>query len=73
MKNENLVALEKLGGYCYFGGMVTVCIGMLISLIDFLNADYRHMQIGLYILIMGYAIYKIGVQLMQIVASEKIH
>jgi len=64
-------ALERLSLFCYFGGLFSVFVGVVVALIDLLNADWRHIQTGIFIFASGYALFKIGSKISAIVASEQ--
>lgn len=71
MKSENMNALEKLSVFCHFGGLFSTFIGIVVTLMDLLNSDFRHVQTGIYIFATGYALYKIGARISLVLMSEK--
>ncbi len=71
MKTENYNALEKLSLFCHFGGLFSVFVGIVVSLMDLINSDFKHIQTGIYIFATGYAIFKIGAKITAVLAAEK--
>ncbi len=71
MKINAINDLEKLSLYCHFGGLFSVFVGIVVSLMDLINGDFKHIQTGIYIFATGYAIFKIGAKISAVLAEEK--
>jgi len=71
MKQESIKSLESLSLYCHIGGIITIFIGILVVFMNVVNGDFRHIQVGLFIFITGYAFVKISTQLADILVTEK--
>lgn len=71
MKSDNVNALEKLSLFCHFGGLFSVFIGIVVILMNLVSSDFKHIQVGIYIFVTGYALFKIGARITAIVADEK--
>jgi len=71
MRLDNLNSLERLSLFCHFGGLFSVFAGIAVALMNLLDGDFRNMQNGVFIFITGYALFKIGARLTQIVETEK--
>ena len=68
---HNLLALDRLSLFCHFGGLFTVFIGLVLTMFNLINGDFTDIQVGIYIFAMGYALFKVGARLAQIVTEEK--
>ena len=71
MQKENIKVLENLSLYSHFGGVFSVFIGLIVVFVDFLNGDFGHIQIGIYIFVSGYAFVKISQRLTQVLINER--
>ena len=71
MKFKNIRKLERLGIFTYIGGLICTLLGLLVAVIHLLEKDFKHIQVGLFILAIGYAFVKTGRQLSEIAAEEK--
>ncbi len=71
MKFKNIKKLERLGIFTLGGGMINILLGILIVFVDVTRQDFKHIQVGIFIFAIGYALIKIGAQLSQIAAEEK--
>ena len=71
MKAENIKTLESLSLFCHVSGIITVFLGIIIILMDLVNNDFGHIQVGFFILITGYAFVKISSQLSAVLFSEQ--
>lgn len=71
MKFKNIKKLERLGVFTLGGGMINILLGMLIVFVDLTSKDFKHIQVGIFIFAIGYALTKIGTQLSQIATEEK--
>ena len=67
MRTKNIRALENLGMFCHFSGIVSIILGFLIIGIDVINKDYSNIQIGIFIIAIGYAFVKIAAKLTTII------
>lgn len=70
MRGENIRALERLSMFCHLVGLFSVFIGMVVTFLDVLNGDFRHVQVGLYTFSTGYAFVKISSKLSAILLDE---
>lgn len=71
MKNKNVKTLENLSLFCQFSGMITVVLGIIIVLMDLNNKDFNHIQIGFFILVVGYAFVKISSKITKVMCDEE--
>jgi len=71
MEKESIQDLEKLGLYCYVGGIITVFLGIFIIFVNMLAEGVKQTQDGLFILIVGYAFIKISARITKITNVEK--
>jgi hypothetical protein len=71
MQKDNIKVLENLSLYSHFGGMFSVFLGLVTVFVDFLNGDFGHIQIGIYIFATGYAFVKISQRLTQVLIDER--
>ena len=71
MKAENIKTMESLSLFCHVSGIITVFLGAIIILMDLVNNDFGHIQVGFFILITGYAFVKISSQLSAVLFSEQ--
>ena len=70
MKAENGKSLESLSLFSHYCGMFSSFIGLVIVLMDILNGDYTHIQVGIFLSAVGYAQVKISSRLTEILLSE---
>lgn len=70
MKSKNIRALENLSLFCHLAGLGIIFSGVLIGLLSFWGGDYKHVQIGIFIFITGYAFVKISVKISTILKDE---
>ncbi|MGE0268951.1 MAG: hypothetical protein AB7S78_10915 [Candidatus Omnitrophota bacterium] len=71
MKFKNIRKLERLGVFTLIGGLVSILLGCLVIFVDLTKKDFKHIQVGIFILAIGYSFVKIGHQLSQIAQEEK--
>lgn len=71
MKRDNISTLDRMANTAQFGGMISAVIGIAVTLMDLFNKDFRHIQSGIYILITGYALNKMGKAIQKIVIEEE--
>ena len=71
MKVQNIRFLENLSTYASFSGVFNIFLGLLIVFIDSLNQDWRHIQVGLYIFITGYAFAKMSQKINRVTLEER--
>ena len=71
MKPQNVKTLENLNLFCHFSGIITVFLGIVVILIDLNNKDFEHIQIGFFILAVGYAFVKIAAKILSVVCDEE--
>lgn len=71
MKAENAKTLESLGLFCHLCGLFSVFLGLVVAFIDLLNGDFKHIHMGLYIFMTGYALVKISSKISQILMAER--
>ncbi len=71
MRERNRRSLDRLSIFCHLSGVITVFLGIVVCLMDLLNGDFRHIQVGIFICVTGYAFVKISVRLEEILQSEK--
>jgi len=70
MRTENIQSLERLSLLCHFVGLFSVFLGMVVSFLDLMNGDVRHIQVGLYVFVTGYAFVKISAKIAAILLDE---
>ncbi len=70
MKSENIYPLEKLGLYCHLCGLFSVFLGLVVAFMDLMNSGLRHVPVGLYVFMTGYALVKISSKISEILISE---
>jgi len=71
MKVSSIKSLENLSLFCNVSGVITVFLGIIVILMDLVNKDFAHIQVGLFILVTGYAFVKISSKLAKILIEEK--
>lgn len=71
MEEKNVKILENLSLFCHFSGIITVFLGITIVLMDLADKDYEHIQIGFFILTVGYAFVKISAKISRVICIEE--
>ncbi len=71
MRFENTKSLEYLSLYGHISGLITIFLGIIVIVVDILNSDYRHVQVGIFICVVGYAFVKIAEKSETILLSER--
>lgn len=71
MKFENTRSLEYLSLYGHISGLITIFLGIIVIVMDILNSDFRHIQVGIFICVVGYAFVKIAEKSEIILLSER--
>jgi hypothetical protein len=71
MTHKNIRILERLSLFCHFSGSITVFLGAVITLMDLVNKDFAHIQIGFFILTVGYAFAKISSKISLVICDEE--
>ncbi|MCK5083409.1 MAG: hypothetical protein KAR31_10920 [Candidatus Omnitrophica bacterium] len=71
MKYKNVKTLENLSLFCHFSGIITVFLGIVVILMDLSNKDFAHIQIGFFVLVVGYAFVKISAKVSRVVCDEE--
>ena len=71
MKRASVNVLENLSLFCHISGVITVFLGIVIILMDLLNKDFLHIQIGFFVLATGYAFVKVSFKLSTVLYNEK--
>jgi len=72
MRQENLKTLENLSLFCHIAGIITIFLSITVIFMDLLNRDFKHIQVGLYILVTGYTFVKISAKIIQVTEEEKL-
>ena len=70
MKAENGKSLESLSLFCHYSGVFSVFIGIMVTFMDVLKGDFGHIQIGIFLFAVGYALVKISSRITEILISE---
>lgn len=71
MKEKNIEAIQNLSLFCHVSGIITVFLGLVVIFMDLINKDFGHVQVGIFILTVGYAFMKISSKIMAIVTDEQ--
>ncbi|MCK4881568.1 MAG: hypothetical protein KAS92_00930 [Candidatus Omnitrophica bacterium] len=71
MKYKNVKTLENLSLFSHFSGIITVFLGIVVILMDLSNKDFAHIQIGFFVLVVGYAFVKISAKVSRVVCDEE--
>ncbi len=71
MKFESTKSLEYLSLYGHISGLITIFLGIIVIVMDILNSDYHHIQVGIFICVVGYAFVKIAEKSEIILLSER--
>ena len=70
MKIKNIKSLEKLSLYCQLGGILAIFLGIFTIFTDLMNKDVRHIQVGLFLVAIGYALFKISTRITAVLTDE---
>ena len=70
MKAKNRIAFENLSLFCHFSGMIVLFLGITVVCMDLMNKDFKHIQVGLFIFAVGYAVLKISTKINNILEDE---
>ncbi|HPM08004.1 MAG TPA: hypothetical protein PLL60_04390, partial [Bacilli bacterium] len=54
----------------HFSGLFSVFLGMVVGFLDVMNGDMKHVQVGIYVFITGYALVKISSKISAILIDE---
>ncbi len=71
MKFENKKSLEYLSLYGHISGLITIFLGFIVIVMDLLNRDFHHIQVGIFICVVGYAFVKIAEKSETILLGER--
>ncbi len=71
MKMKNVQSLERLSLFCHMGGLSTALLGIVTTLMFLMNKDFGHIQVGIFIVAIGYALVKIAAVMTNVLADEK--
>lgn len=71
MKSQNVRSLESLSLFCHVCGLITVIIGIVIVFTDLINKNFLQIQIGVFVIAVGYAFVKIAAKISLVVLDEK--
>ncbi len=71
MRFENVKSLEYLSLYGHISGVITIFLGIIVIMMDILNVDFRHIQVGIFICVVGYAFVKIAEKSETILLAER--
>ena len=71
MKFESTKSLEYLSLYGHISGLITIFLGIIVIGMDLLNRDFHHVQVGIFICVVGYAFVKIAEKSETILLSER--
>ena len=71
MRFENVKSLEYLSLYGHISGVITVFLGIIVIAMDLLNNDFHHIQVGIFICVVGYAFVKIAEKSETILLAER--
>jgi len=71
MQAENRVALERLSTICDICGFFSILIGFIIIVLDLLENNYFHLQVGIYVFVSGYGMVKTSHQLARVLVTER--
>lgn len=70
MRVQNRQSLESLVLFCHIGGLIIMFLGFLIVGMDLLNNDFSHIQVGIFIFVIGYTYLKISSTIGSILSTE---
>ncbi len=71
MRFENKKSLEYLSLYGHICGLITIFLGCIVIVMDLLNRDFHHIQVGIFICVVGYAFVKVAEKSEFILLSER--
>ncbi len=71
MRAENRVSLERLSTICDICGFFSVLIGFIIIVIDLLEQNYLHVQVGIYVFVTGYGMVKSSHRIAKVLITER--
>lgn len=71
MKFENKKSLEYLSLYGHICGLITIFLGVIVIVMDILNRDFHHIQVGIFICVVGYAFVKVAEKSETILLGER--
>ncbi len=71
MRFESTKSLEYLSLYGHISGLITIFLGIIVIAMDLLNSDFHHVQVGIFICVVGYAFVKIAEKSETILLSER--
>ena len=71
MRAENWVSLERLSTICDICGFFSILIGFIIIVIDLLENNYLHLQVGIYVFVSGYGMVKTSHQIAKVLITER--
>jgi len=72
MRAQSRQSLERLCIFCDVCGVFCIGIGFVIIFIDLLERNMVHIQVGIYVLITGYAYVKIARRIDDILIREPV-
>lgn len=70
MKRPNYNSLENLSLFSYFAGLITMFLGVVVIVMDILQGYFDHIQVGIFIFAIGYALVKISQRITGILNDE---
>lgn len=62
--------MEYLALYAQISGLITIFLGIVVISMDLVNQDFRHVQVGIFICVTGYAFVKIAEKSVFILKDE---
>ncbi len=71
MKFESTKSLEYLSLYGHISGLITIFLGIIVIAMDLINSDFHHIQVGIFICVVGYSFVKIAEKSETILLSER--
>ena len=71
MRFESTKSLEYLSLYGHISGLITIFLGIIVVAMDLLNNDFHHIQVGIFICVVGYAFVKIAEKSETILLTER--
>lgn len=71
MRAENRVSLERLSTICDICGFFSVLIGFIIIVIDLLEKNFMHVQVGIYVFVTGYGMVKTSHRIARVLITER--
>ena len=70
MRVENRRSLDSLSLFCHIGGLITIFLGIIVVGMDLINSDFSHIQVGIFIFVIGYAFLKISSTIAYVLNTE---